>query len=445
MARILLSVVPASGHVNPMLAIGRALHENGHTVAFTTAATYQEQIERAGFKFYALDYPHGAVPAIHAAFRQPARWHSQFSPNAPQSYFFRDLPKLVASLIGAIEDFEPAILGNDGNQYAGPIAAEACGIPYSNFFAIVNPLLSKDVPPFGLGLKWHPVGHPYRWLWKLFRVPVYGVMLRHDLFVNRVRRRYGLKPRWGNLLAPSPYLTLIATTDEYEYPRSDLARQVMYVGPVTTAQRGEVHDDFPWEWLTKDDRPTFYVSMGTIVSGSKIFQYVIDLAQNANWKAVIAVGHGTDPAQFEPLTDNILLRQFVPQLKLMQYIEAMVSHGGNNTVSEALLHGLPLVVIPVSADQPDSAGHIVACGAGIRLSPWRVTQTQLGEAMDALLNEPTYRAAAQRIQASYQATDGAQTAARLMGLLAERQHPLKRPPEVGPTILANSDLKFLKK
>ncbi len=443
MARILLSVVPASGHVNPMLAIGQALHTNGHTVAFTTAEMYQEQIERAGFQFYAMAYPAGAVEAIHEAFRQPARWSSQFSPQAPQSYFFRDLPDLVASIITAIEDFKPDVLANDGNQYAGPIAADACGIPYSNFFAIVNPLLSKDAPPFGLGLTWKPTGHPYRWLWKLLRMLVYGVMLRHDLFVNRVRRRYGLKSRWGNLLAPSPYLTLIATTDDYEYPRRDLGRQVMYVGPVTTAQRGEVHDDFPWEWLAKDDRPTFYVSMGTIVRGDKIFRYVIELAKKANWKAVIAVGRGTDPAQFEPLPDNILLRQFVPQLKLMQHIDAMVSHGGNNTVSEALLHGLPLVVIPVSADQPDSAGHVVACGAGLRLSPWRVTQKQLGDAMDTLLHEPTYREAAQRIQASYQLTAGAQTCAKLIGLLAEHHKPLMRSSKIGPTILADNDLEFL--
>ena len=312
MARILLSVVPASGHVNPMLAIGQALQESGHTVAFTTAHTYQSQIERAGFEFYPMDYPVGAVEAIHEAFRQPARWLSQFSPNAPQSYFFRHLPELVASLVRAIENFQPDVLANDGNQYAGSIAADACQIPYSNFFAIANPLLSKDAPPFGLGLKWVLPGHPYRLLWKILRIPVYGVLVRHDLYVNRIRRHYGLKPRWRSLLAPSPYLTMVATTDAYEYPRSDLASQVIYVGPVTTAQRGEVHDDFPWEWLTQDERPTFYVSMGTIVRGDKVFRYVIDLARTANWKAVIAVGHNTNPADFEPLPANVLVRQFVP-------------------------------------------------------------------------------------------------------------------------------------
>ena len=435
MARILLSVVPASGHVNPMLAIGQALQDTGHTVAFTTAEMYQAQIERAGFIFYPMAYPEGAVESIHDAFRQPARWVSQFSLRAPQSYFFRDLPDLVASIIRAIEDFQPDVLANDGNQYAGPIAADACDMPYSNFFAIANPLLSKDAPPFGLGLKWMPAGHPYRLLWKVLNIPVQGVLLRHDLCVNRVRRRFGLKPRWGNLLAPSPYLTLIATTDAYEYPRSDLEPQVMYVGPVTTAQRGEVLDDFPWEWLAKDERPTFYVSMGTIVRGDKIFRYVIDLARTANWKAVIAVGHNTDPVNFEPLPENVLVRQFVLQLKLMQQVDALVSHGGNNTVSETLLHGLPLVVIPISADQPDSAGHVVACGAGIRLSPWRLTQAKLGEAMQAILNEPTYRQAAQRIQVSYQATDGAKTCAELIGLLAERQKPLFRPQNSSPTIL----------
>ena len=119
----------------------------------------------------------------------------------------------------------------------------------------------------------------------------------------------------------------------------------------------------------------------------------------------------------------------------MQKVDAVISHGGNNTVSETLLHGLPLVVIPISADQPDSAGHVAACESGIRLSPWRLTQSQLGHAMQAILDEPVYRQMAERIQASYQNTQGAQTCAELIAVLAETQKPLQRASDISPTIL----------
>jgi MGT family glycosyltransferase len=435
MSRILISAVPASGHINPLLAIAQALREEGNLVTFSSAQDYAPQIERAGFPLYPMAYENGAVKKIHDAFRRPARWISQVSPAPPQSAFFKDLDALTASLIATIERFQPDVLVNDMNQYAGPIAADYCGLPYAGYSAIANPILSRDCPPFGMGLTWAPPGHWRRWLWKPLRWPVNGVLWRYDRLVNRVRQRFGLLKVQGALLTHSPWLTLIPTTQVYEYPRSDLPPMVMYVGPVTTTTRGEIHDDFPWEWFDQDPRPTLYVSMGTIVHGTEVFRYVVELAKQANWRAVVAVGHNTDPRQFDPLPANILMRQFVPQLDILSRVDAVISHGGNNTVTETLLHGLPLVVIPISADQPDSAGHVAASGAGIRLSPWRLTPAKLGKAIKEVLQNPHYRQAAQRVQASYQACAGPQTSARLIELLAHTRQAVVRPAGMPPTVL----------
>jgi MGT family glycosyltransferase len=256
-----------------------------------------------------------------------------------------------------------------------------------------------------------------------------------DRLVNRVRRAYGLDTTRGALLAPSPYLTLVPVTEAYEYYRSDLPAQVMYVGPVTTPHRGETHDDFPWDWFDQDDRPTLYVSMGTIVEGDTVFRYVIDLAQHAHWKAVIAIGRNHQPSEYSPHPDNVLIRQFVPQLEILEYVDAVISHGGNNTVTESLMHGLPLVVVPISADQPDSAAHIQASGAGIRLSPWRLTKRKLKMAIDRVLHDPAYRQHAHRIQVSYGRTDGSRTSAKLIKILIETHQPITRPEGMAPTIL----------
>jgi MGT family glycosyltransferase len=175
--------------------------------------------------------------------------------------------------------------------------------------------------------------------------------------------------------------------------------------------------------------------MGTIVEGDAVFRHVIDLAQSASWKAVIALGHKHHPAEYEPLPENVVVRQFVPQLEILPQVDAVISHGGNNTVTETLLHGLPLVVIPISADQPDSAAHVQAGGAGIRLSPWRLTRRKLKTAIERVLNDPFYRQHAQRIQASYRQTDGPRTSARLIELLIEKRQPVLRPPGMKPTIL----------
>ncbi|MCL4256055.1 MAG: hypothetical protein KJ043_20025, partial [Anaerolineae bacterium] len=190
--------------------------------------------------------------------------------------------------------------------------------------------------------------------------------------VNRVRRQYGLPSVHGTMLAHSPYLALVPTTETYEYPRRAVPKHMMYIGPVTTRERGEVHDDFDWTWL-EDGHPTVYVSMGTIVDGADIFRNAIEAARGANWKMVMAIGREGDVKKYADAPPNVLVRNFVPQLALLDKVQAVVSHGGNNTVTETLLHGLPLVVIPNSADQPESAGRVRASGAGIRMRPREAT------------------------------------------------------------------------
>jgi UDP:flavonoid glycosyltransferase YjiC (YdhE family) len=107
----------------------------------------------------------------------------------------------------------------------------------------------------------------------------------------------------------------------------------------------------------------------------------------------------------------VLLAERVPQLELMPHLDAVVSHGGHNTVCEALAHGLPLVVAPIRDDQPLIADQVVSAGAGIRLTYGRVRAAQIRDALEEVLDRPDYTEAARRVQQSFQAAGGASTAA----------------------------------
>jgi UDP:flavonoid glycosyltransferase YjiC (YdhE family) len=87
-------------------------------------------------------------------------------------------------------------------------------------------------------------------------------------------------------------------------------------------------------------------------------------------------------------------------------------------VCEALWHGVPLVVAPIRDDQPVVAGQVVDAGAGIRVRFGRVTAPKLGAAIDAVLHEPGYRAAAGRIRTAFRAAGGARAAATHLEELA---------------------------
>jgi UDP:flavonoid glycosyltransferase YjiC (YdhE family) len=101
----------------------------------------------------------------------------------------------------------------------------------------------------------------------------------------------------------------------------------------------------------------------------------------------------------------------VPVLELMPRLDAVVSHGGLNTVCEALAHGVPVVVAPIKDDQPINAAQLCRAGAGVRVSFDRSGPDRLRAALLAVLDEPRYAAGAARVAGAFVAAGGAGAAA----------------------------------
>jgi zeaxanthin glucosyltransferase len=118
-------------------------------------------------------------------------------------------------------------------------------------------------------------------------------------------------------------------------------------------------------------------------------------------------------------TGHVLVVPRVPLLHLLPRLDAVVCHGGLNTVCEALAFGVPLVVAPIKHDQPVNAAQVAAAGAGIRVRFPRVRPDQLRAAIVAVLDDPAYRGAAARIRDSFAAAGGATAAAERLAALAQ--------------------------
>jgi UDP:flavonoid glycosyltransferase YjiC (YdhE family) len=117
------------------------------------------------------------------------------------------------------------------------------------------------------------------------------------------------------------------------------------------------------------------------------------------------------PAGSVPETPHVTVAPRVPLLDLLPRLAAVVTHGGLNTVTEALSAGVPLVVAPIRHDQPVNARDVAAAGAGVRVSFARAEPARLAAALDAVLSDGSYRAAARRLAASFAAAGGVRTAA----------------------------------
>jgi MGT family glycosyltransferase len=141
---------------------------------------------------------------------------------------------------------------------------------------------------------------------------------------------------------------------------------------------------------------------------------------------IATVGREFDPAEFGPQPDNIQIERYIPQSLLLPHCAAVISHGGSGSVIGALAHGLPMVLLPMGADQPHNAARCAALGVARRLDAIEATPETICVAVTAVLAEPGYRQAAERLQAEIAALPEPPYAVRLLERLTAEQQPLYR-------------------
>jgi zeaxanthin glucosyltransferase len=149
-----------------------------------------------------------------------------------------------------------------------------------------------------------------------------------------------------------------------------------------SAIREEAPDADVDAWLASNDEPFVYVSFGSFLSvRADVLQRVADALAAVGVRAAIATGEST----LERIPAGWLVRGFLPQVRLMSRAAVAVTHGGNNSVTEALTFGLPLLVLPFSTDQFAGAAAIEKAGYGLALAPNDASVDELAEAMRDLI------------------------------------------------------------
>jgi len=108
-------------------------------------------------------------------------------------------------------------------------------------------------------------------------------------------------------------------------------------------------------------------------------------------------------------------------------VDAVISHGGNNTVNETLAAGKPLLVMPVGGEQGDNAGRVEYLGVGLRADIRKSTSREIGAKVNRLIEEPTFHQRAKEIAKALALTEGPVTAARFIEHVVQNRRPLLRP------------------
>ncbi|GAA1057658.1 hypothetical protein GCM10017608_00600 [Agromyces luteolus] len=154
-----------------------------------------------------------------------------------------------------------------------------------------------------------------------------------------------------------------------------------------SARRSEAEDADVEAWLAQG-RPFAYVSFGSFLSvRGDVLARVAEALRLVGVRAAVATG-STDAAELGAVPSDWLVRPYLPQVRLLAAASAAVTHGGNNSVTEAIGAGVPLVVLPFSTDQFAGAAAVEAAGFGVALDPNAATARDLADAIRRVLDLP---------------------------------------------------------
>jgi MGT family glycosyltransferase len=411
MARLVVATVPLTGHVQPMLALVRALTARGHAVTWTTASKFASAIVDAGARF---------VPPRHTRDWDDADLEAAF----PELRGTRGLGRVkrqlcamfVTPMLDQLRDLEAiahgadAVLADAAHLGAG-LVAERTGLPWIGLGISALAIPSVDTLPFGSGLRPDLAGARGRrfFNWLVLRV-LFGSVNRA---YRDARAAAGLPADGMYFEAIARDLFLQPTVPSFEYPRSDLPPQVRFIGPLMsrTLPRGVPVWWSDVEAAQSAGTPIVLVTQGTLATDPR---ELIEPALRALASEPVLVIATTGRPYTGAVPPNARVAPFVPYSLLLPRVAAMVTNGGYGGVQMALANGVPLVVAGGSEEKPEIAARVAWSGAGIDLRTGRPRPRAIARAVRELLATVRYRDRARELAAEMRAYDGPELGATLI-------------------------------
>jgi MGT family glycosyltransferase len=384
LARFLFVVPPFEGHVNPTVPVARQLTARGHYVAWVAHPTKVRPLLPEGSTLIPLDdrVPDEIVAAKLEGVQTRGLERLKF---LLEDFLIPLAKSMVPGVDAAVDQFQPNVVVADQQAFAGAIVARRRGLAWATSVT-TSAAVVELFPMF-----------PKVEEWRMKQLA-------------QLQREAGLPAFF--LSEISPRLVIIfsskALVGVEEFPP-----HFQFVGPSIGRRPDGV--TFPWERL--QDKRRVLITAGTVnvTEGEQFFRAAVQACADLPIQIIMVASETFMP---DAIPENILVRSRIPQLDILPHVNAVVCHGGHNTVCEALAHDLPLVVIPIKDDQATVAQQVVNAGAGIRLKFRRLSPVQLRDAVERVLCEDSYREAAARIQKSFEAAGGAARTAELLEALA---------------------------
>ena len=369
---MLFAFAGGSGHLEPLVPIARAAAVAGHTVACSGRPWMIPEVEALGFAAFAAGSDVGLTPK-----RRPlADVDVGRDIQAVGSGFARRIAReRAADLLPLCAAWKPDLLVCEELDFGAMVVAERLALPHATVLVLAT-----------------------------------GGFVRPEVVagpLDEVRAEHGLPPD-PQLAMASRHLILSPFPPSFRDPAFPLPATAHAVRLLArNAARS-------------DATPAVYFTLGTIynMESGDLFSRVLAALRELPIQVVVTVGRDIDPEELGPQPPHIRIERFVPQAALLPHCHLVVSHAGSGSVMGALAHGLPMVLMPMGADQPLNAARCAALGVAQVLDAVTATPEGMREAVTGVLANPTYRQAAERIRDEIAALPGPEHAIRLLERLA---------------------------
>ncbi len=382
--------IPASGHVNPSLALVAELVRRGETIIYYGTESFRAKIEATG----AIFRPYTQLDDSYFESNQL----DGSNPTLTGRYMLEQSRRMLPDLIAAARAEQPDYILYDSMCPWGVLVARVLRLPSVSSLALL--LFSPAMLIRSSGL-----------------FTVASMMLKNlpnlrafSQTSSAIAREYSIAPLSFTefFFAPAD-LTISYTMPPIQPEAETLGKGVSFVGP-SIAPRPD-SSGFPFEQL--EGRQVIYISLGTVINNNPaFFRASIQAFAGAPYTVVMSIGDTVSLASLGTLPPNFIVRPFNPQLEILQRSALFITHAGMNSVHEGLYYDVPLLLVPQTQEQNFVANSVQALGAGSVLKDQ--SAAALRPSAERILADSSYRAKAAELGAVLRSGGGAPRAAELV-------------------------------
>jgi UDP:flavonoid glycosyltransferase YjiC (YdhE family) len=408
--KILIAASPLTGHVNPLLAVGRAAAARGDTVLMLTDAAFRAKVEAAGLRF--TPYPDDDAATFRATELPagPERYRREF-----ERRFIDPMPIQAATLRRLIAEEAPDVIVA-GSMFLGVLPLLLDTAPRPPIVTVNVSFLFLERPdhaPIGLGL---PPARDQE-----DRVRYAALKAGMDAaFANPVRAytdaalaRLGLPPIPASLphsIVVLPDLFLQPTVPGFEYDYGALPPGVRFIGLLQPpAPPAPLPDWWPeLEAANATGKPVVLVTQGTLANadfGELVEPTLAALADRDDLLVLATTGGRPVETLRGPIPSNTRIAEFLPFRELLPRVSVLVTNGGYGSVSQALAAGVPIVSAGLTEDKAEVNARIGWAGVGLNLATNSPNPEVLRDAVTRVLDEPGFRERAGTVRDAFAARD----------------------------------------